>query len=107
MSANFSLNLSSQGLTTVTVGAVETATYHIEGKLTLPSITNGDSANSAVVVTVSVNGTPKYTGLPGSRGFATAPACTAGDTITIVTSSAAAVDQNSNAIRSTISIWEG
>lgn len=107
MAAHFSVNLSSQGLTTVTVGAPETATYHIEGKLTLPTVTTGATANSAVVVVVNVNGSPVYTGLAGAEGFATSPACTAGDTITIVTSSAAAVDQQSNSIRSTISIWEG
>lgn len=105
--ANFNSNGTFSGLATYIVGVPTTDTYIVQGTLTLPSLAKGDTANSSVVVVVKVNSTTSYTGVAGATGFRTSINCTANDLISVITSSAAAVDQGSNTIRTTVSIYEG
>ena len=104
---NFSQNLSFQGLGTLTWVCPETSAYQLSGKISLPELTPGSSAPSSCLVTINVNGTPKYTGQAGAQGFACTLSLTLADSVTIVFSSAAAVDQFPNVIKSVISISEG
>lgn len=106
MAVNYSQNLAFSGLGTVTVKVPNTDVYSVSGKIELPTISSG-SSQSAVVVVVNKNGSPVYTGATSSRGFQTVVSCTAGDTLTIVLSSAATVDQSLNVIKSVMSIDQG
>jgi len=82
--ANLSLTASVTGLGSVlSVVAPTTDTYTVKGKITLPTIGQGDAATSALVVVVNQNGSPIYTGAAGSRGFRTLVNCTAGDVCVI------------------------
>lgn len=105
--ANFNSNGSFGGLSTYIVGVPTTDTYIVQGTLVLPSLARGNTANSSVVVVVKVNNTTSYTGLAGATGFRTSVNCTANDLISVITSSADAVDQASKNIRTTVSIYEG
>jgi len=78
--------------------------YTIIGKLQLPSVTDGSSANSSVVSTVKQNGTTIFTSQAGSSGFRINLPCAAGDIIQVSLSSAAAVDQPPAAVRCTVAI---
>lgn len=90
------------GLGTTTLPAVPTTgRYAIEGKITLPLISQG-AGKSSVVAVVNVNGTPVYTGGAGAEGFRVAPFCNAADVISIVLSSSAAADLGLNIIKATI-----
>lgn len=92
-------------LGTVTTPIATDGPYEIIGSLTLPSISQGNTANSAVVATISQNGSPIYTGAAGAKGFMISGIqCVAGDTISVALSSAAAVDQGLNVIKCTIAI---
>jgi hypothetical protein len=99
-------NLSFAGLGTFTTIMPVAGPYVFKGKLSLPTLTGG-GGQSAVVVTVSQNGTPFYTGLPGAEGFQCVAEAAANDTFTIVTSSAAAPDLVLNAVKATYSISSG
>lgn len=105
--ANRRRSLSFSGLGTVTFVTPTTGQYSFHGSISLPNIVAGDTANSAVVVTINQNASPVYTGVAGARGFGVSFQCTAADSITIVLTSAALVDQNLNVIKSVISISEG
>lgn len=102
--ANYNQNLTFNGLGTLTQVIPATGTYDIRGKITLPNIPAGDIGSSSLVVTINKNGSPIYTGLAGARGFKVTSACTAADTIAIIFSSAATIDQSLNVIKSTITI---
>jgi hypothetical protein len=91
--ANFNTTATFTGLTTFTVIAPTTDAYEIAGTLTLPTITQGSSANSQCVVTVAVNSSTQYTSSAGQEGFACLVTATAGQTISVTTSSSAPVDQ--------------
>lgn len=103
---NFNQSLSWVGLGTYTFVAPYAAPFVFDGKVQCPSIVT-DGVNSAVVVTISQNGTPVYTGNAGAQGFYEVISCASGDSITIVFSSAAAVDQGLNIIKATIAISQG
>lgn len=105
--ANYNQNIGFQGLGTVSVVVPFTDQYVLDGKIQLPNIPAGSPVSSSLVVTINKNGSPQYVGNAGSRGFRSVIACSAGDTLAIVFSSAAAVDVALNAIQSTISIYEG
>lgn len=105
---DFSQNTILSGLGTVTFIAPSNGDYKIDGKISLPSMSAGDTAASALVVTINKNGSPVYTGLAGARGFENVIlALLTTDTVTVVMSSAAAVDQPRNVIKSSISISRG
>lgn len=104
--SNFYQNLTSSGLTTVSFVVPDAGPLFVKGKVSIPTISNGGGV-SALVVTIKQNGTAVYTGLAGSEGFYADFAVAAMDTISVVFSSAAAADQGSNVIKSTISIGYG
>lgn len=105
----FNLNASFTGLITLTVGIPSAGAYPLSGKLTIPTIDQGASANSQVVVTITQTpngGSPTtiYTGSAGSRGFGVTVNAAALDSIAISLTSAATVDQGINIVRCTASI---
>ncbi len=105
--SNFNKSFTAQGLGTIHTETVpDTSIYAVTGKITLPTITQGSSAQSAVVTVVNVNGSPVYTGEASAEGFETQASCTAGDIITIVLSSSVAEDNALNAVKTTATISE-
>lgn len=104
---DFSQNAALGGLGTYTVVIPNAGPYIVKGKLTLPTIVGGASANSSCVVTVVQNSTTIYTGNAGAEGFSTTFLGAAGDSIAITTSSAASVDQPLNAIKMVVGISQG
>lgn len=103
---DFSQSGSMGGLNTYTVIVPNAGPYVFSGKLTLPTIVGGGGPSSCVV-TLNQNGTPFYTGVAGAEGFQATALAAAGDTFTIVTSSAAAADQPLNAIKMQLGISQG
>jgi hypothetical protein len=112
------------GLGTTTINITSTDTYNVDVTLELPrysnSVTQGAGGGAAtgsgstakvlsqVVTVINRNGTPIVTSAAGARGVsANTIACTAGDTITVVTSSSASQDQQPNAVKATIALSEG
>lgn len=121
--ANFSQNLGTSGLGTLSFVVPAAGTYYLSGSISLPMLSQdvsqpappssvtatGSSPNyqsivSAVLVVINLNGSPVYTGIAGATGFQAVVACAAADTLAFVYSSSAAPDQGLNAIKSTISI---
>ena len=108
MATNFTSNATYTGLGTFSIGVPNADQYQISGTLRLPGIPKGDATASSVVVVVKQNSTTLYTGTAGAAGFGNIIAnCAAGDTISVITSSAATVDQPINAVQTTVSISEG
>jgi hypothetical protein len=92
------------GLNSVTTTITTAGAFAIDGKTTLPSISEGGPANSAAVMTITQNSTTVYTGRPGDEGFHLTLNCAAGDVLVFAFTSAAAVDQPPNAVKCVISI---
>jgi hypothetical protein len=95
------------GLRTTQMPNMNPGPHQFVGKLTLPRASQGSSGASQVVVTVNQNGSPVYVGIPGADGFETGVNIAVNDVITVVTSSNQPVDQVLNAVKLTVSIWEG
>lgn len=102
----FNQNASFAGLGTYSVIVPTAGLYFVDGKISLPSVRDGDG-KSACLAVVNVNGSPVYTGVAGAEGFKTDMICAAGDTVAVVLSSAAAADQPLNVIKSNIAIGSG
>lgn len=83
-----------------------TDTYTVRVSLTLPSPIQGNGS-SAVVTTVEVNSSTKYTSNAGDFGLVYQVPCTAGDTLKVTTSSSNANDNAINAVKVSIAISEG
>lgn len=81
-----------------------TGFYFVDGQLTIPDLSTGSTANSACLATIKVNGTGAYTGVAGAKGFQTNLTLSAGDAVTVVLSSSAAVDAPLNVIKGVVSI---
>jgi len=112
-------------LGTTTVNIPTTDAYDFVGTIAPPSAQNpaasqgpgggagtgvggGPRIPSQIVTVINQNGTPIYTSNPGDMGFSLrAVQCTAGDVITVVTSSSLASDQQPNAMRLTLATSEG
>lgn len=91
------------GTGTFSITVPETGNFQISGKIFLPTIPEGESTNSSVVVTININGAGAfYTGVAGARGFSTTKPLTANDIINVILTSSAAVDQGLNKIKTTI-----
>lgn len=88
-----------QGLGTYTMNALAAGPYIIQGYLYLPRIVNGSADNSSVVVTVKKNADVIYTGVAGALGFEVPANLVAGDVVSVIAASAAAVDQPANAVK--------
>jgi len=119
---SFNVNTSTVvgGLGTQTCNVVTAGIYTLAVNLTIPYIASGTSGNSTVTtggsscqVVVNQNGTPVLTiAAPVSPYAATTAGsvritCAANDVITVVLSSAAAVDNTPNAIKGTINFYQG
>ena len=75
--------------------------WSLDGKLSIPSLAAGDSADSQVVVTINQNGSPIYVGPAGAKGFRAVFQAAASDAMAVVLSSAAAIDQPANSVKGT------
>ncbi len=105
--ANFFSRGTFSGLGTFDFSVPDTCNASIQGTITLPTIPEGSTTNSQVVVTVSINGGGAiYTGTAGAEGFYLTHSMTAGDIFHVTLASSAVVDQATNAIRSTIIVSE-
>lgn len=100
----FNMNCGIVGLQSVTFGIPEAGTFLVSAKLTLPTIPEGESTNSQVVVTINQNGSTVYTGPAGAKGCGFETTCLANDTIQVLLSSSAAIDQGLNVVRAVISV---
>ena len=123
MSSNLVITRTGQGLQTYNIPVPDTSNYIVDVRNTLSTIpTTGNTGSgagsqptqtsvaalaSSLVTTINHNGSPAYTSSPGDRGAWVQINATAGDTITVVTSSSNPVDQANNAVKSTISVSEG
>lgn len=104
---NFHSRGTYNGLGTFPLGVTDTGVYNIQGNITLPKIPKGDTANSSVVVTININGGGTlYTGAAGAQGFNFTTSATANDIINVILTSAAAVDQGLNLIKTNVTISE-
>jgi hypothetical protein len=105
----FNQNLTSTGLTTLTLSVPETDSLcFVEGNVTLPTLTDDGSAYpSDCIVTVKQNGTTIYTGLKGAQGFRVTFSGTLGDTILVIFSSDLTTDAALNAVKATIQFGSG
>lgn len=91
------------GLGTTNLGVPTAGNYEIAGSITLPTIPEGESANSQVVVTIAINGGGAiYTGPAGSKGYEVKTPLSANDVIHITLTSSAPIDQGLNKIKQTI-----
>ena len=106
--SNYNTSEVFNGLGTFVIGVGDTGTYTLQGTITLPSISQGASGNSSVVVTITTTGAGLiYTGAAGAKGFEISNvSAAAGDTISIALSSANAVDQGLNIIKTTVTVSE-
>lgn len=107
MASNFYQNLVLNGLSSVSTAVPAAGPYKVDGKISLPSLVAGSSANSSVVAVVNKNGSAIYTGVAGAEGFGVEANCAAGDVLQVVLSSSAAVDSGLNVVKSTIAISGG
>jgi len=97
------------GLGTFNIGVPNAGTYSLLGVIDLPMLSQGSSANSQVVVTISINsGSTIYTGAAGAKGFAISPLviASANSLINLTLSSSAPVDQGLNLIKTTAQVSE-
>lgn len=104
--AGYYTSFTSTNLGEIDVVVPTTDTYVVNVSLTLPSIPQSGAA-SAVVTTVKVNSSTKYTSNAGDFGLNYEVSCTAGDTIKITTASAQANDNAANAVKVSVAIYEG
>ena len=112
------------GLQEFDFNAPSTDTYTVQGTLELPNIVpamsaygtgggagtgtgGGAQVASQVVTVVKKNSTTLYTSNAGDRGFMVGVTATAGDTIKVIFSSSLAQDEQLNAMKCTIAIYEG
>lgn len=105
--SQFSQTLVFQGIGTASVVVPNAGTYVVESKSTIPTSVAGSSASS-LVSTIKLNASTilaSVAGAQGARSVVTGVA--AGDTLSVVYTSAAAVDNALNAIKSVISIYQG
>ncbi len=94
------------GLGTFPLIVNETGFWNVKGTIQLPTITEGATINSTIVVTMNLNGGGAfYTGVSGAEGFASGTAATAGDTINVILTSAGAADQGLNVVKTTIVLY--
>lgn len=90
------------GTFTLLASAPFAGLFEFDGKISLPLPTG--SGQSSVLAVVKQNGSTVYTGIAGASGFNTSITCAAGDAITVVLSSSAAVDQPINTIKTVVAV---
>lgn len=111
---NFTATNSLNGLQTTTLFSAPAAgVYFVNGQLTLPVlrdapnnvgalISTPEIGGSQVVATVKNGASTVYTGVAGASGFQTNLTCAAGDIVTVVLSSSAAIDSVRNAVKGVV-----
>lgn len=105
--ANYYARGISNGLVTYNMAVPEAGTYKLKGSIDLPTIPEGESTNSQVVVTITINsGSAVYTGPLGSKGFEFTSARSANDIFNITLSSSAPIDQGLNKIKLNLALSE-
>jgi len=119
----FVLNTTVTNLGETDIVVPDTANYQVKCKLQLPNAIvptatqgsgggagtgsgGGAAVASQVVTLIKLNSSTKYTSNAGDAGASIAIAATAGDTIKVVTSSSLAQDNQPEAVKVTISIYE-
>jgi len=103
----FNQSLSFGGLTTIVISCPEAASYNVDVKCQIPTLSNGGGV-SALVIVIKHNSSTVYTGTAGALGaWCQIPAVAAGDTISVVTSSSNPADEKLNAIQGQIAISDG
>jgi hypothetical protein len=105
--SDYNMNMAIAGLRTTTIPYSSPGPYTISGKLTLPRPSNGSGDASQVVITINQNGSPIYTGTPGADGFETGVNIALNDVITCVTSSSSNADHELNAVKLSLSLYQG
>jgi hypothetical protein len=121
--SNTVITTSMQGLQTYLIDVPNTDSYVVNVTNTLPTITTtgnvGSGAGSqpvltstpalqsSLITTIKHNSSTVYTSNAGDKSAYAVISATAGDSISIITSSSNAADEAINAIRSSISISEG
>ena len=119
----FSLTTSVSGLSTTVINLPNTDTYTIQGTLELRSfaptatqgpgggagtgVGGGPQINSQVVATIKHNSTTIFTSNAGDKGFLAGFQAVAGDTVSVTLSSSLASDNQLNAVKCTIAVYEG
>ena len=104
---NFLFNLLFNGLGNISLTIPSAGEVSFNVQSSIPTLSQGSTANSALVIVIKQNGSTVYTGTAGSTGAQTSFVCAAADVIQFVFSSSAAVDQPLNAIKSVISVSSG
>ena len=122
MASSTIVSTSMTGLQTFTLSCPNSDNYIVNVTNTLPIAQSGNVGSgagsqptqssipalvSSLVTTINHNGSAVYTSPAGAKAAYTQITCTAGDTITIVTSSSSSNDSAINAVRSLIQISEG
>lgn len=103
--ANSNTNFTVAGLNSNNCIIGSAGLYSVSGKVQLPTETeDGGTGASAVVCTISQNGTPLYSTPAGQMGFGLNVSCSAGDSISVALTSGAAIDQTPNVIKCTVSV---
>jgi hypothetical protein len=92
---------------TNTVPTIPTTGNTGSGAGSQPVLTSTPALSSSLVTTINHNGSAVYTSNAGDRSAYAQINATAGDTITVVTSSSNSADQANNTVKSTISVSEG
>jgi hypothetical protein len=94
------------GLNTYTISVPTAGAYSIDWKNYLSRLAQGGSPSS-LVTTINQNGSPVFTSTAGSDGGHYDLSCSAGDTITLVTSSSAPVDETLNNVKTQVAFSGG
>ena len=102
--ANSSVQMVIEGLNSMQTSVPNAGKYLVTCKMNLPTLSKGDPANSQVVAVVSQQGSPVYTSVAGTEGFQISLNCAADDVILVSLSSAAAIDQGLNVIKTVVAI---
>lgn len=104
--AQFAQNLVFTGLGTIAITVPNAGAYFLDAKISLPTLSNGGGV-SAVVAVIKVNASTILTGVAGATGIKADFTCAAGDSVSLILSSAAAADQVLNAVKTTIALGQG
>jgi len=106
MALQYNQNFTFTGLGTLSVSLPIAGPYFVDGKILLPTYTQG-GVPSQLVVTINQNGSPIYVGPSGAEGFHVDLLGAVNDTLAIVFSSSLPSDALLNVIKASIAIGQG
>jgi hypothetical protein len=105
---SFNQNAGIAGLETYSVAVPTAGLYFVDGKISLPTLSQGGGQSQVVATVVNQTGPVTiYTGIAGAEGLKCNASCAAGDVLAITLSSGAAVDQVPNAVKCVLAIGSG